>query len=63
MAHPYHHALSSVRRFGGAVDDYLPLHAWFDESKQIIADFRKQMEEKAKAGGFGGPGGPPGGGQ
>jgi hypothetical protein len=40
MAHPYHHALSSVRRFGGAPEDYLALHSWFDESKSIIADFR-----------------------
>ena len=40
MAHPYHHALSSARRYGGAAEDYLPLHSWFDESKQIIADYR-----------------------
>jgi uncharacterized protein DUF6915 len=40
MAHPYHHALSSVRKWGGVPEDYLPLHAWFDESKQIIADYR-----------------------
>ena len=41
MAHPYHHALSSARKWGGTVDDYLPLHAWFDDpSKLIIADFR-----------------------
>lgn len=40
MAHPYHHALSSVRKWGGTPDDYLALHAWFDESKQIIADYR-----------------------
>lgn len=40
MAHPYHHALSSVRKFGGTVDDYLRIHEWFDESKQIVADFR-----------------------
>ncbi len=40
MAHPYHHALSSVRQFGGTIDDYLALHSWFDESKQIVADFR-----------------------
>ncbi len=41
MAHPYHHALSSARKWGGTADDYLPLHAWFDEpSKLIIADFR-----------------------
>src|SRR5687768_13151618 len=38
--HPYHHALSSVRRFGGDVGDYLPIHDFFDSSKQHFADFR-----------------------
>jgi hypothetical protein len=33
MAHPYHHALSSVKRWGGSVEDYLALHAFFDQSK------------------------------
>lgn len=40
MAHPYHHALSSVKQWGGQVDDYLPIHNWFDESKAFIGDFR-----------------------
>jgi hypothetical protein len=40
MGHCYHHALSSVRIWGGSVEDYLPLHLWFDESKAITADFR-----------------------
>jgi len=40
MAHPYHHALSSMKKWGGRVDDYLPLHSWFDQSKEILADFR-----------------------
>jgi len=40
MAHPYHHALSSVRKWGGIPEDYIAIHAWFDESKQIIADYR-----------------------
>ena len=40
MAHPYHHSLSSVKKWGGAVDDCLPIHNWFDASKQITADFR-----------------------
>ena len=41
MAHPYHHALSSARRWGGTAEDYLPLHQRFDEpSKLITADFR-----------------------
>ncbi len=37
MGHCYHHALSSARKWGGAAEDYLPLHQWFDESKEIIA--------------------------
>jgi uncharacterized protein DUF6915 len=40
MAHPYHHALSSVRKWGGVPEDYLKLHGWFGESKSIIADYR-----------------------
>ena len=40
MAHPYHHALSSARLWGGTADDYLLLHSWFDESKILTADFR-----------------------
>ena len=40
MAHPYHHSLSSVKKWGGAVNDYLAIHSWFDARKQITADFR-----------------------
>jgi len=40
MAHPYHHALSSVQKWGGRVEDYQPIHDWFDESKAHMADFR-----------------------
>ena len=40
MAHPYHHSLSSVRKWGGAVEDYIRIHDWFDRSKLILADFR-----------------------
>ena len=40
MAHPYHHALSSVKKWGGNVEDYIAVHNWFDASKQITADFR-----------------------
>ncbi len=40
MAHCYYHALSSVRKWGGTFDDYLPLHQWFDQSKAILADPR-----------------------
>jgi hypothetical protein len=40
MAHCYHHALSSVKIWGGTAEEYLPLHQWFDESKMLVADFR-----------------------
>lgn len=40
MAHPYHHALSSVKQWGGTVEDYLKIHSWFDASKEHLADFR-----------------------
>lgn len=43
MATPHHHALSSVRKFGGTVDDFMPLHSWFDASKSHCADFRHRM--------------------
>lgn len=40
MAHPLHHAQSSARKHGGKPEDYLAIHQWFDESKQMMADFR-----------------------
>ncbi len=40
MAHSYHHAVSSARKWGGAPDDYQSIHDWFDSSKAILADFR-----------------------
>lgn len=40
MAHPYFHSISSVKVYGGVVTDYLPIHNWFDASKQIACDFR-----------------------
>lgn len=40
MAHPWHHALASARRFGGEPGDYLAVHDWLDASKLIVADIR-----------------------
>jgi hypothetical protein len=40
MSHPHYHSLSSVRKFGGKPEDYMPIHNFFDASKEIIADFR-----------------------
>ena len=38
--HPFHHALSSARKFGGQPEDYQHIHNWFDESKMFFAEFR-----------------------
>lgn len=40
MAHPYHHALASVQRWGGMVSDYQPIHDWFDATKAMQPDPR-----------------------
>lgn len=40
MSHVIYHAESSARRFGGNPEDYLDLHNWFDETKEMFADFR-----------------------
>lgn len=38
--HPHYHAESSVKKWGGKVEDYLAIHDWFDESKAHLADIR-----------------------
>jgi hypothetical protein len=40
MAHSWHHALSSARKFGGDPHDFLGIHDWLDGSKMLMADFR-----------------------
>lgn len=40
MAHPHHHALSSVKKWGGTAEDYIDIHRWFDQTKEILGDFR-----------------------
>lgn len=40
MAHPYHHSVSSARKFGGKPEDYQAIHDWFDETKAHFADWR-----------------------
>ena len=40
MANPWHHAVSSARKWGGVPEDYLPVHEWFDETKAWCPDFR-----------------------
>ncbi len=40
MTHTYFHAQSSARVFGGQPEDYLPIHEWFDATKEHYGDFR-----------------------
>lgn len=40
MSHPYHHAESSARKYGGVPEDYLDIHIWFDVSKAHMANYR-----------------------
>ena len=36
---PLIHAQSSVKKWGGDVDDYLWLHNWFDETKELTGNW------------------------
>ena len=52
MAHPWHHAESSARKYGGKPADYLAIHAWFDASKAHMANFRHRALRHHAAGIF-----------
>ena len=36
MAHPHQHAKSSVKKWGGRVEDYSAIHEWFDATKAWV---------------------------
>jgi hypothetical protein len=52
MAHPWYHAVSSARKHGGAAEDYLAVHEWFDASKEHHGDFRHRALRHHTAGVF-----------
>lgn len=43
MVDCWHHAVSSSKKWGGAPEEYVKIHQWFDESKYHLADFRHRM--------------------
>lgn len=43
MAHSYHHAVSTQKKHGGEVEDYIAIHEWFDSSKEFLADARHRQ--------------------
>jgi hypothetical protein len=50
--HPYHHALSSVKKFGGTWQNYIDIHSWFDETKAFFGDARHRAMRHHTAGIF-----------
>lgn len=40
MAHPWHHSISSAKKWGGTPEDYAPIHNWFDHTKELVPDIR-----------------------
>jgi hypothetical protein len=36
MSHPYDHARSSAKKWGGDPEEYLKYHEWFDETKAWV---------------------------
>jgi len=38
--HPHHHAMTTVKKWGGKPEDYAAIHDWFDATKEQFADAR-----------------------
>jgi hypothetical protein len=47
---PFHHAESSVKRWGGVPEDYIAIHDWFDETKQYTGDYTHRALRHHSAG-------------
>jgi hypothetical protein len=43
MAHPMQHAKSSVKKWGGVIEDYLKYHEWFDETKAWVGHSKHRL--------------------
>lgn len=43
MAHPWQHAKSSAKKFGGSPIDYQAIHEWLDETKAWIGNSMHRM--------------------
>lgn len=52
MTSPTYHSETSVKLWGGRVEDYLPIHNWFDATKEHVADFRHRVFRHHSAGIF-----------
>ena len=43
MAHPYDHARSSAKKWGGHPEEYMFIHQWFDETKAWVGHSDHRM--------------------
>ncbi len=43
MAHPLLHAKSSVKKWGGKLEDYTAIHEWFDETKAWVGHSKHRL--------------------
>jgi hypothetical protein len=47
---PWHHAVSSAKKFGGHPEDYIEIHNWFDDTKQHTGDWTHRALRHHSAG-------------
>jgi hypothetical protein len=47
---PWHHALSSAKKFGGKPEDYINIHEWFDCTKQYTGEWTHRAMRHHAAG-------------
>jgi len=40
---PTIHAKNSAKKYGGVIEDYLPVHMWLDQTKLHVADLRHRV--------------------
>lgn len=43
MSTPYHHSVSSARKWGGDPLDYQHIHDWFDETKHWLPNWKHRL--------------------
>jgi hypothetical protein len=43
VSHPFYHAQSAARRWGGEWNDYIAIEQWFDQTKSHLADCRHRL--------------------
>lgn len=47
---PYHHAVSSAKKYGGSPEDYIEIHNWFDETKGYTGNWTHRALRHHSAG-------------